>query len=333
MYIVEKSIDKEEIMMQLKEISIEIIRKCPNNCVHCSSCSSINQSEIIPYEKFCEVIKDAAKLGLKTLCFSGGEPLLHPDFCRMIDYVNSFGIDIYIYTSGIYYDNEKYLSISNDLLIHIKNKVKKIIFNVEASNDSTYDKIMGTQGNFSLLKHSIINAVKSGITCEAHFVPMKYNYNEIENTIELCQKLGIDKISFLRLVPHGRAEQNQDDILLNSEETKKLKQKLQDLFNNTSEIGIRIGTPLARAECRHNCEAAKGKLNIKYDGKVYPCEVFKNDRIKCVNGLEPDCIFEKRLIDIYKESEYLQMIRKYVETFSHQYVEENCIGQHYINNR
>ena len=43
-------------MMPLKEISIEIIRRCPNNCVHCSSCSSIKQTEIIPYGKFCEVL-------------------------------------------------------------------------------------------------------------------------------------------------------------------------------------------------------------------------------------------------------------------------------------
>lgn len=316
--------------MQLKEISIEIIRKCPNNCVHCSSCSAINQTEIISYEKFCEVINDAAKLGLKTLCFSGGEPLLHPDFCRMIDYVYSFGIDIYIYTSGIYYNNMKFLSIPKDMLIHMKNKVKKLIFNVEASNDSTYDKIMGTHGNFSILKDSIINAVKFGITCEAHFVPMKYNYNEIENTIDLCQKLGIDKISFLRLVPHGRAEQNQDKILLNNEETKELKQKLQDLFNNRIQIGIRIGTPLAGEECRHNCEAANGKLNIRYDGKVYPCEVFKNNKVKFIDGCEADCVYDKNLIEIYNNSSYLLAVRNQLAMYSHISDEENCIGQKFI---
>lgn len=316
--------------MHLKEISIEIIRRCPNKCVHCSSCSSIDHTEIIPYNKFCEVVNDASKLGLKTLCFSGGEPLLHPDFCKMIEYVHSLDIDIYIYTSGIYYHDDKCLSIPDNLLDNMKGKVKKLIFNVEASNDSTYDKIMCTHGNFHVLKRSITNAVKSGITCEAHFVPMKYNYNEIESTIDLCQSLGIDKISFLRLVPHGRAEQNKNEILLNSEETKKLKQKLQDLFNNRNEIGIRIGTPLAGEECKHNCEAANGKLNIKYDGKVYPCEVFKNQKVQFIDGYEADSIYDKNLIDIYNNSSFLIAVRNHMKTYSVIADEENCIGQKYI---
>ena len=56
----------------LKEISIEIIRKCPNKCLYCSSFSNENCSEMIPLEKFMEVIDGAQELGLKTVCFSGG---------------------------------------------------------------------------------------------------------------------------------------------------------------------------------------------------------------------------------------------------------------------
>lgn len=316
--------------MQLKEISIEIIRKCPNNCVHCSSCSSINRAEIIPYDKFCAIVEDASKLGLKTLCFSGGEPLLHPDLCKMIDCVNSFGMDIYIYTSGIYYNSGKCTSIPENIFKNMRSKVTKLIFNVEASNASTYDKIMGTQNNFPLLKESIVNAVKNDITCEAHFVPMKYNYHEIESTIELCQELGIDKISFLRLVPHGRAEHNKTKILLSHEETKELKQKLKELFNKQSGIGIRIGTPLSGEECKHNCEAANGKLNIKYDGRVYPCEVFKNKKVEFIEGYEADSVYDKKLIDIYNTSSYLLAVRNMVAMYSDTADEENCIGQKFI---
>ncbi len=56
----------------LKEISIEIIRKCPNLCLHCSSESAINCEEIISYEKFISIINGTIDLGLQTVCFSGG---------------------------------------------------------------------------------------------------------------------------------------------------------------------------------------------------------------------------------------------------------------------
>lgn len=41
---------------------------------------------------------------------------------------------------------------------------------------------------------------------------------------------------------------------------------------------IRIGVPLLGETQESHCEAANGKLNIRYDGKVFPCEVFKNSR-------------------------------------------------------
>ena len=90
----------------LKEISIEIIRKCPNNCLHCSSFSNKNCSEIIPYELFKKVVSGAKNLGLKTVCFSGGEPFLHPDIIEMIEYVYDIGLDSYVYSSGIYMDKD-----------------------------------------------------------------------------------------------------------------------------------------------------------------------------------------------------------------------------------
>lgn len=89
----------------LKEISIEVIRKCPNRCMHCSSFSTENCSEIIPFEIFKEVVTGAKKVGLETICFSGGEPFLHPDIVKMIEYVYAQGLNSYIYSSGIYMNN------------------------------------------------------------------------------------------------------------------------------------------------------------------------------------------------------------------------------------
>lgn len=118
----------------LKEISIEIIRKCPNNCLHCSSFSNKNCSEIIPYELFKKVVSGAKNLGLKTVCFSGGEPFLHPDIIEMIEYVYDIGLDSYVYSSGIYMDKDDIRGpIPQQIFDRISNKVTKIIYNIEAT--------------------------------------------------------------------------------------------------------------------------------------------------------------------------------------------------------
>lgn len=314
----------------LHELSIEIIRKCPNNCLHCSSESSINCKEIINYETFVRVIDDAIELGLKTVCFSGGEPFLHADLLKMTEYVNKKGLNSYVYTSGIYFENGQRTSLPISILKEISNKVTKLIFNIEAANENTYDVIMGTKGCFDLLKESITNANRFNIITEAHFVPMKLNVNEITSMINLCNELGITKVSFLRLVLHGRATYNSEKLSLTDNETKKLRKQLDEI-KKTSKLYIRIGIPLSEDAEGPHCEAAKGKINIKYDGAVYPCEVFKNKRISVGNNLEPDNIYEKDLKSIYDKSEYLRTVRSFVNEYNCSKTCENCIGQYFIN--
>jgi len=317
----------------LNEVSIEIIRKCPNNCVYCSSLSDKDCTEIINYKDFVSIINDARELGTKTICLSGGEPFLHPNIIEMISYLHKIGLNTNIYTSGIIFDGDmNYTSLSKELLNSITGKVSKLIFNIESSNTDTYDKIMGTLGCFSLMQQSVKIANSLGIVTEAHFVPMQLNINEIESMVGFCKELGLSKISFLRLVIHGRAKTNEKEIAFSIEELVQVKNKLESL-QKQSDIDIRIGVPLSSNDSCHKCEAAKGKLNIKYDGYVFPCEVFKNaGNPFSPNGLQPDNVYNTSLLKIYIDSSYLKYVREASEQYVYDKNGETCIGQYIINN-
>ncbi len=315
----------------LKEISVEIIRKCPNNCLHCSSMSNSQRQEKMQIEKFKELVNDAKLLGATTICLSGGEPFLHEDIAEMIKYVYDCGLAAYVYTSGIVFDDKGlYSEIPDFLLKSISKYISKIIFNIEAGTEKTYNKIMGTKGCYKKMQQSIITATKYNITAEAHFVPMKLNVNEIEDVVNLCNNIGVSKLSFLRLVVHGRAQQNEKILSLSYLEYKDLKNKLHKIESN-SNLSIRIGVPLSNTDSCKKCEAARGKLNIKYDGKVYPCEVFKNFDFNCtLKGLKPTSIYEESLLHIYQNSEYLRLVRKSYDDYIKINSCESCLGQYLI---
>lgn len=311
----------------LTEMSVEVIRKCPNNCIYCSSSSSDDCAELIPLDVFKNIVDGAIKLHLETLCFSGGEPFLHPNFIEMIEYVKNHGIRIFVYTSGIYLDNNKQCSIPASIMVKIKGMVSKLIFNVESCSDDTYDRIMGTTGCFTYLKESIRLAVSMGITCEAHFIPMTLNIGELDGVVKFCEEMGISKLSFLRLVSHGRASGNKY-IFLNDHELELVKKKL--IVLKDSGHSLRIGVPLSEDNSKNRCEAATGKLNIKYDGTVHPCEVFKNINIPLTSGSLPESIFNKELDDIYLNSSYLNDLRTHILDFCKSDGCENCAGQMYL---
>lgn len=314
----------------LKEISIEIIRKCPNRCLHCSSFSSAEYGEIMPFDKFRVVIDGACELGLRTICFSGGEPFLHPELLEMIEYVNLKGLQSYIYTSGICMEHGKPSAIPNQMFDRLAGVVTKMIFNIEAADEETYDMIMGTQGCFPLLEASIKKAITHEIATEAHFVPMQLNMCQIEKTLQYCESLGVSKVSFLRLVLHGRALENREKLELSSENLEKVKAVLKEIVRKGS-YNIRIGVPLLGETQESHCEAANGKLNIRYDGNVYPCEVFKNNRIQALEGISPSNIYQCDIKTIYNESKYLQAVRELVSQFACDNCCENCVGQYHMN--
>jgi len=318
-------------MVLLNDISIEIIRKCPNNCIHCSSMSDEHCKEILDYETFIAFARDAAKLGAKTICLSGGEPFVHPRIVDIVSHIASLGLQTYIYTSGIVFESDSNkTSIKREVLESISSMVAKLIFNIEAATVKTYDSIMGTTGCFEKMKQSIRDANDLSIKTEAHFVPMKPNIGEVTSVIELCEEIGISKLSFLRLVMHGRALENASQIALSDENLEKLKLELESL-KVTSALDIRIGIPLLLNLSDHKCEAAKGKLNIKYDGNVYPCEVFKNEGMSQVmRGIEADNIRYLSLCKIYSNSKYLNTVRLISEAYACDKHCETCLGQYLL---
>jgi len=72
---------------------------------------------------------------------------------------------------------------------------------------------------------------------------------------------------------------------------------------------IRIGIPLSDCSGSVNCLAGTTKLNVRYDGNVYPCEAFKDDANNESFTHTPQNVYNNRLIDIYQNSAFLVEVK------------------------
>lgn len=313
--------------MKLNEITIEITQQCPNQCMHCSSLSSTCKTFYLSLKKIIGLIDDAIGLGCKTINLSGGEPFVHPEIMQIVEHIFKRGLQCYIYTSGICLVEGEPETVSTKILGTLKGKVTKYIVNVEASDEKTYNKIMGTSFHgFTMMKQFIRNAVAQGEVVEAHFVPMKPNYMQIPDVVKMCNEMGVSRVSFLRFVAQGRGFDNKKDLLLSEEElveTRNLMNKCE--MNNVA--GVRLGIPFQDCAKRVNCMTSISKLNIRYDGNVYPCEAFKNDQPFFISHAQADNVYENRLRDIYANSVYLQQIREMLEKYQACETCETCLAQ------
>ena len=311
----------------LSEISIEILQRCPNRCIYCSSHSNPQATHIIPFEIIKNIIDDAKSLGCKTVCLSGGEPFLHPQILDIISYIAKLQLTCYVYTSGIYMKDEVYSSLPNEYIEAIRGMVDKVIFNVEADTSALYDQIMGTDvGGFDMMKKSISDCVSSGLVVETHVVPMQVNFKHLKSIFEMCYQLGVSKVSILRLVLQGRALENLSLVKLTGEDSREVT-KLIKALKEAYKGKVRIGLPYSDSNCRIYCKAASDKINVRYDGNVYPCEVFKDDLLNAKLGFEPDNVWKDSFYDIYQNSPYLNVVRKSIDAFKKEDGNETCYGQ------
>lgn len=314
-------------MSKLFEVTIEVTQRCPNQCIYCSSWSSPDKTETLDFETICACVDDAASLGASLINLSGGEPMLRPDIVEIADYIHDKGLKIRLYCSGIYYDGS-YHSMPIELLESIKGKADVMIFNYESYIPEVYAKIMGTTArNLDLLEETIRNAIQIGVNVEAHLVPMKCNFRQIPDTMEKLYAMGVQKVSLLRLVPQGRVDKNEEIVILSEDEETELKAMLAELSEKYTKDMLRLGKP-SRTGKFSSCNTGTVRLAVRYDGYVFPCGAFK-DGIEEFEGCKPDNVKERRLADIYENSEYIKKVRKSLNAYYEGEVVEPCYGQYY----
>ena len=146
----------------------------------------------------------------------------------------------------------------------------------------------------------------------------------------MCYQLGVSKVSVLRLVLQGRALENLSLVKLTNEENVEVARFIRTLHDSNSGK-VRIGLPYSDSNCRIYCKAATDKINIRYDGNVYPCEVFKDDILNAKLGYNPDNVYKSRFYEIYQKSPYLNVVRRGIEAFKKEDGEEVCYGQFKMN--
>ncbi|MDD2181207.1 MAG: radical SAM protein [Bacilli bacterium] len=294
----------------IKDLCFEIIQKCPNNCIFCSSLSSIDCERIISFDIIKKTIDKLLSIAeIKEISISGGEPFFHPELFQIVEYFKQKEIKTIIYTSGITKRkkiNEQDKNNLNKYNIKIINQIEendydcinretlrelkelgldKIVFDFQASEVDEYNYLMGTKNQYANVLKSILNTNLEGIESEIHFIPMLSNYKFFPEIVELAELGGVSRISILRFVPQGRGRKNLDSIMLSVEQLNEFK----NIVKNTkmTNVDIRNGIPMLD-EDNHLCTAGYDKCVIRYDGVILPCPAFKDTDLQILkdNGMQ-----------------------------------------------
>ncbi|HPF19775.1 MAG TPA: putative heme d1 biosynthesis radical SAM protein NirJ1 [Syntrophomonas sp.] len=172
-------------------------RTCNLKCIHCYMDSDARkyQDELTTVEAK-RFIDDLAEFRVPVLLFSGGEPLIRPDFFELAEYTAAHGIRPTLSTNGTLITRE------------VAQRIKDIgVGYVGISLDGlreVNDKFRGRVGAFQAAMEGIQNCVAVGQRVGLRFTINSHNLAELDNIFDFIEEEQIDRVCFYHLVYSGR---------------------------------------------------------------------------------------------------------------------------------
>lgn len=126
----------------LKELKIELTNQCSRNCKHCSSSATNDSKNIkeLDFNNVSRIIREAKLIGVETIVFTGGEPLMYDRLSELVKLTSSLSMKSTIYSFA--YRNDQTLKQYRNL---IEIGLNKIIYSLadtlsDEEELSTYEK-------------------------------------------------------------------------------------------------------------------------------------------------------------------------------------------------
>lgn len=295
--------DKAIYMIEFGQIQIEITGKCNMQCRHCRADNEENID--MPIKQIEKIIKFARRFSpnYKEIIVSGGEPLLHKDFEKvMVAIRRSGGESITLTTNGFIF-NKSHLDLIDKL------NFKRCILSVSLDDldENTHNEFRRTKGAYehSLNALHIIAENENPNIIASMRSTLKPNLiGSMREIAQFAYDMGCQRVSFSGVHPVGAAK-NQPELWMTKEQKHQFVRNIVALRKQfPKEFKIETNDPLLCIVRGYGdvgeknqiifdgCGAGSITFNVGANGDMTPCALM-NLPIMNVFDLTIDEILEK----------------------------------------
>jgi MoaA/NifB/PqqE/SkfB family radical SAM enzyme len=165
-------------------VAWQVTNECNLACLHCIEESGPGKAfrDELNEQQIFGVLEQFMDLEIPYLSFSGGEPMVHPLFFKMVEYVCSRNGQLKVETNGHYLSDENCARLK-DL------GVKAVQVSLDGATRGTFNR-MRVRGEFDLVTAGMRNLQKAGVPIEVNYSPTGFNVHEIGTAIDLAYEMG-----------------------------------------------------------------------------------------------------------------------------------------------
>jgi len=265
--------------------------RCNLRCNHCYQDAGPARNERrtaeLTTEERLRVLDELAESNIPTVFFSGGEPLMEPDFWQVAQYAREKGFYFSIATNGTLFNKENARRAAELTPGYVA-------ASLDAATPEVHDQIRGVQGMWKRTVEGIRNLIEAGVITCISYTQTRQNADEFPKMFELRQELGAYKVIMYNYIPVGRADFENDPTPEQREEAYRVMYGHLEAgrhvvattapqFGSYCKQHSSSGIILAHyadlkakelgviADIISGCGAGRAYCSIQPDGKVTPC--------------------------------------------------------------
>ena len=193
---------KEEAVPPLEQIYFYLTEGCNLACRHCWIAPKFDQEgrlPSLPAELFALAIKEAKPLGLKGVKLTGGEPLMHPQFLRLLEIVKQEDLCLTVETNGLLCTPHAAAEMAR--LSH-----RFVSVSIDGADQETHEWLRGVPGCFKQAQQAVRNLVEAGIRPQIIVTLNRRNALQLKELVRQAQERGASSVKFNLLQPTARGK-------------------------------------------------------------------------------------------------------------------------------
>lgn len=280
----------------------EITAACNLRCLHCVVDAGAKLDGELSTERCLELAGELADFGVENVAFSGGEPLLHPDFRLIAQRVRDLGLTVQVSTNGTL--------VTSEIACWLKEIDAEVQVSLEGSKPEIHDHMRPGSAGFAKAIKGIRALVAAGHEITIGTVLSTLNLKDIPRILVLAETLGVARFRLIPFVPKGRGE-SYIDLEVPSSEVKKIVRYLHDLRGKTKVniVDLEFEEMLDGKPCREpldltrglGCGGAESYATITPTGELLPCHFFE--------GVRADSVASAPFAEVWRRSRFLNYFR------------------------
>lgn len=246
-----------------KMLNCYLTNACNLRCAHCFMKSGQKLRNELSLEDWKRILNEFHQEGGEAVTFTGGEPLMNPNFEEIVKFASSQGLSVTVLSNGILWNKEKIQSLSKC--------IDEVQISIDGVDETTNAVVRG-EGHFDKVVNTVVgfanNGVRTSVATTFTFQNLQSNIGKrycdfVERIKSLCQNPVFFKLS--KKVLNGRKTYYTEDE--NKEYFYRIGEIEKQLDPNSSLSNFIEGHTPNLVE--RNC--GFGGISIGSDGEIYFC--------------------------------------------------------------